>query len=244
LMTRADPPPDLIKDLERAMDYRHICTAAMIARHGLQTAHDAANRLHNDKGVDDKDELEAATNLLSMRQILFRHIMLEIANIADVAAISRALYKDHPELGKMNAELSKAFELFKYIRNKYVGHLVPELTAKTFEWLPQAYGSLGKRDSGNQLILSWYILETVINTYTDPSTGHKIFDSETDLNYPPDQTRFLNFLGEATINSLRYSELLIEVTADYVDVPDMQTEWMSLAVKAGKTDFEYLKKKR
>lgn len=113
------------------MDYRHICTAAMISHHGLQTAHNAASR-HS----ADQDDLETKTSLLSMRQMLFRHIMLEIANIADVAAISRAVYKDHPDLGEMHAALSKAFEFFKYIRNKYVGHLVPALTAKTFDWLP------------------------------------------------------------------------------------------------------------
>jgi hypothetical protein len=221
------------------MDYRHICTAAMIAHHGLQTAHDAANRLSSDK-----DDLDTKTNLLSMMQMLFRHIMLEIANIADVAGISRAVYKNHPELGEMHAALSKAFEFFKYIRNKYVGHLVPDLTAKTFEWLPQAYVTLGKKDASHQLILSWFVLETAINTYTDPWSGHKIFDGETDLNYPPDRTRFLNFLGETAVNSLRYSALLIEVAAGNVDAPDMQKEWVSLAIKAGETDFEYLTKKR
>lgn len=220
------------------MDYRHICTAATIAHHGLQTAHDAASQLGGEAGDPD-----AGTRLLSMRQMLFRHIMLEIANVADVAGISRTLYKDHAELGEMHGALSKAFEFFKYIRNKYVGHLVPDLTAKTFEWLPHAYEMLGKRDASHQLILSWFVLETVINTYTDPS-GHKIFDSDTDLNYPPDRTRFLNFLGETAVDALRYSALLIEVTAGYVDAPDMQTEWLALAMKAGETDFEYLTKKR
>jgi hypothetical protein len=33
-------------------------------------------------------------------------------------------------------------------------------------------------------------LETAINTYTDAKSGHKIFNSETDLNYPPDRMRF------------------------------------------------------
>lgn len=84
----------------------------------------------------------------------------------------------------------------------------------------------------------------MINTYTDPSSGHKIFEGDTDLNYPPDRTRFLNFLGESAVKSLEYSARLIEVTADYVDIPDMENEWVCLALKAGKTDFEYLAKKR
>lgn len=156
------------------MDYRHICTAAMIAHQGLRAAHNAANEL-----MMDQDSLEAKANLLGTRQFLLRHIMLEIANIADVSAISRAIFKDHPELGEMHAALAKPFEFFKYIRNKFVGHMVEDLTSKTFEWIPHAYSTLGKTDAAHQLILSWLVLETVINTYVDPTTGHKIFDSET-----------------------------------------------------------------
>ncbi len=221
------------------MDYRHICSAAMIARHGLQTAHNAANNAGSDK-----DGLEAAVEFHGMRQILFRYIMLEIANVADVAKISKSLYNDHPELSAMHKELSKAFEFFTYIRNKYVGHLVPELTAKTFEWQPYAYTALGKEEPGQSLLLSWWILETAINTFTDPSSGHKIFDGETDLHYPPDQTRFLDFLGETVVQSLEYTASLIEVTVENVEIPDMENDWASLAIKAGKTEFEFLAKKR
>ena len=92
--------------------------------------------------------------------------------------------------------------------------------------------------------MSMFSLETAINTYTDPATGHKIFDSETDLNYPPDNTRFLNFLGETAIQSLEYSERLIEIAAGKVDIPDMKSEWLKLAKKAGKTEFRHLTKKK
>lgn len=222
------------------MNYRHICTSATISHHGLRSAHNAVSQLGQG---EEKPDMDHAVSLHSMRQLFFRHIILEIANIADVAAISRAMYKDHPDLGILHTELAKGFEFFKYIRNKYVGHLVPELTEKTFEWHPTAHHAFGRAVASDQLILSWFILETVINTYTDPTSGHRVFDSETDLNYPPDQERFLNFLGETAEQALRYAEQLIEVAASYVDVPDMENEWLSLAIKAGQTEFEYLKKK-
>lgn len=221
------------------MDYRHICSAAMIAQHGLQTAHNAANNVGSNK-----DGLEAAVEIHSMRQILFRYIMLEIANVSYVADISKSLYKDHPELSVMHNELSKAFEFFKYIRNKYVGHLVPDLTAKTFEWHPFAYSTLGKKETEQPLFLSWLVLDTVINTYTDPSSGHKIFEGETDLNYPPDQERFLNFLGETAVKSLKYTARLIQATVEKVEIPDLENDMERLAIKAAKTEFEYLAKKR
>lgn len=222
------------------MNYRHICTAAMIANHGLRTAHNAASQLG--KG-EEKPDMDRKVDLVSMRLLFFRHIMLEVANIADVFDISRAMFKDHPDLGKLHGESTKAFEFCKYIRNKYVGHLVPELTDKTFEWEPTAHHTIGKVSSGDQFLLSWFILETVINTYTDPTTGHKIFDSETALSYPPDEKRFFNFLGETAEKALKCSECLIEVAASYIDVPDMENDWLTLAMKAGQTEFGYLKKK-
>jgi hypothetical protein len=144
----------------------------------------------------------------------------------------------------MHSALANAFEFFKYIRNKFVGHMVEDLTSETFEWIPHAYSTLGKTEAGHQVVLSWFVLETVVNTYTDPITGHIIFESETDLNYPPDRRRFLNYLGEAAEGTLRYATSLIEVAADYIDIPDLKNDLLSLAIKAGETDFEYLTKKR
>ncbi|WP_019956179.1 hypothetical protein [Yoonia vestfoldensis] len=223
------------------MNYRHIGTAAMIAYHGLHTAHNAANQLG--KG-EDKPDMARAAELLSMRFLFFRHIMLEIANIADLAGISRALYKDHPDLGKMNIELKESFSFFKYIRNKYIGHLDSDLTDKTFEWEPTANVTFGKLDAGKQFMLSWFILETVINTYSDPKTGHKIFETETALSYPPDEKRFFDYLGNTAEKSLKYSKRLIEVSASYVDLPDMKNEWVELSIKAGQTEFSYLNSKK
>jgi hypothetical protein len=209
------------------MNYRHLCTAGMIAHHDLLAAHEA---------------LEAGPASPSMRLVLLRHLIMEIANVSDLAAISGALYKDHPDLGELHKPIRKALEFFKYLRNVYVGHFVPDLMHKTFEWMPQTYALLGSVDPNGHLVVSWFALETAINTYSDPETGHKIFDSETDLNYPPDRTRFLNFLGEAVLGSISYVTRLITVTRSYVDVPDREEAMLPLAVAAGQTDFSVLTK--
>lgn len=211
------------------MNYRHVCTAGMVAHHDLLTAHEA---------------LEAGTVEMNMRMVLMRHIILEVANVADLSGQSRSLYEHHPELGELQAPHSKGFEFCKYLRNKYVGHFVPELTSKTFEWLPHANALLGSLEPAKQVTMSWFALETAINTYVDEASGHKIFDTETDLNYPPDQNRFLNFLGETALGAIAYVSRLIEVTLSYVNVPDMEKEWIELAIKAGETDFEYLNKRK
>jgi hypothetical protein len=209
------------------MNHRHICTAGMVAHHDLLTAHEA---------------LEAGPASMNMRLVLLRHLIIEIGNVADLAAIAGALYKDHNELSDLHRPIRKALEFFKYLRNVYVGHFVPDLTDKTFEWMPQTNALLGSTEPNKQWIVSWFALETAINTYADPVTGHKIFDSDTDLNYPPDHTRFLNFLGDAVLGSMAYITQLVTVTRLYVDVPDQQDDMLKLAVAAGQTDFAVLTK--
>lgn len=209
------------------MNYRHICTAGMVAHHGLKTAHEA---------------LEGGAESLSMRLLLMRHIMMEIANVADLGSICGGLYKEHLDLSELHKPVKKALEFFKYIRNVYIGHFVPDLTDKTFEWQPFTNALVGSDDHDKQLVASWFALETAINTYADPDTGHKIFESDTDLNYPPDRTRFLNYLGETTVGSLAYVARLIQISRTKFETPDVHADMFELAKIAGQTDFSVLTK--
>ena len=52
---------------------------------------------------------------------------------------------------------------------------MPELTEKTLEWQPFANAFLGSTKLKEQFVVSWFALETAINTYADLETGHKIF---------------------------------------------------------------------
>lgn len=117
---------------------------------------------------------------------------------------------------------------------------MPDLTDKIFEWMPKRTPLLGSTEPNKQWIVSWFALETAINTYAGPVTGHKIFDSDTDLNYPPDHTRFLNFLGDTVLRSIAYITQLITVTCLYADVPDQHSDMLKLAITAGQTDFAVL----
>jgi hypothetical protein len=209
------------------MNYRHICTAGMVAHHGLKTAHEA---------------LELGVESSSMRLLLMRHIMMEIANVADLASISGGLYKEQPDLSELHKPVKKALEFFKYIRNVYIGHFVPDLTDKTFEWQPFTNTLVGSDDHDKQLVASWFALETAINTYADPDTGHKIFESDTDLNYPPDRTRFLSYLGETAVGALAYVALLIQISRTKFETPDVHADMLELAKIAGQTDFSVLTK--
>ena len=92
------------------------------------------------------------------------------------------------------------------------------------------------------MVTSWFALESAINTYADPDTGHKIFVSDTDLNYPPDQRRFLNYLGETALGALAYVSRLIQISRTNFETPDVQKDMIKLAMIAGQTDFSVLTK--
>lgn len=199
----------------------------MVTHHDLVTAHEA---------------LESGPGSISLRLVLLRHVMLEIANVAEIAAMSRALFKSHPQLGSMHHSIANALEFFKYLRNKYVGHFVKDLSDITFEWMPMTYFLVGSKEVIDQGTVSWFALETAINTYTDAQTNHRIFDSDTDLNFPPDQTRFLNYVKNTALQCIAFISALIEITRENMEVPNMETEAHTLAIKAGQTEFRYISK--
>jgi hypothetical protein len=148
-----------------------------------------------------------------------------------------AHYKENPDLGKPYQEIRRGLELFKYLRNVYVGHFVPDLTNKTFEWIPFTNALLGGEKQNERFGVSWFALETTVNTYTDPNTGHKFFHSDTDLDYPPDHTLFPKFLENTALSSMDYVTQLVSAARTHLDVLDVQAEMLQLAFAAGQTDF-------
>ncbi len=87
----------------------------MVILHDLKTAHTFLS-----EGTADH----------SMRQLFFRHLISELANTAELATISGAIYKEHPELGELHAPIKKGLEFYKYIRNQYVWTLRPRIECK------------------------------------------------------------------------------------------------------------------
>lgn len=179
---------------------------------------------------------------MSLRILFIRHLILELANVADLASVSGSLYQDCSDLGKLHRPIRTALEFFKYLRNIYVGHFNPSLTDKTFEWRPESNDVVMRSGLEPSCFLSLIALETAINTYADPETGHKIFDSDTDLFYPPDNTRFLYLLGDTVLGALSYLTALIDEVRSRAGLPDYQEKMFELAMIAGATDFSVLTK--
>lgn len=209
------------------MDYIHILVAARLAQADLKTADEA---------------LEAGPDF-PMRLVLMRHLLVAVANVADLEASVRSLYRGHPDLNEIVGPHRKALEFAKYLRNISVGHLNQGLAVKAVEWRPELNKLLRQTEAPAFAAVAFMVLETAINTYVG-ADEHRFFDSETDLMYPPDRQRFHDFLGQTVHASLRFMELLAEIAIAEGNLADYDSVWPELATKAGQTDFQFLTKGR
>lgn len=209
------------------MDYIHILVAARLAQADLKTG----------------DEALEARPEFPMQLFLMRHLLVAVANVADLDTSVRSLYQRHGDLSGIVGPHRKALDFAKYLRNISVGHLNQGLAVKAVEWRPELNKLLRLDEAPAFAVVSFMVLETAINTYVGDD-GHRFFDSETDLMYPPDRQRFLNFLGQTVHASLRFTERLADIAIIEGELADYDAAWPGLAIKAGQADFQYLTKGR
>lgn len=213
--------------INNQMNYSYLCLAARIARSDLMA-------------ID--EELEMRSGSLPLRMVFLKAAMLAIANVADLESASRSLYEKHRELAEIYKPKRRQFEFAKYLRNKFVGHFHESLSAKTLEWKPEVYQVLAEDKKGGANYANYAALETAINTYVDDEEKHHLFESETDLNYPPHLQRYLNFLGDTVHAAIAYTTMLSGIAAAEGKFPNYQQDWLELSLKAGQTDFKFLSK--
>ncbi|HID8485077.1 TPA: hypothetical protein ACXILS_002115 [Serratia marcescens] len=195
------------------------------------------------KEIDREFEEKGFGNLFTM--VLFKQALISVANLVDFELTIRLMYREHPELSQHYRNTLNEFEFAKYLRNKFVGHIKPELIEKAIEWRPEIRFFLNNTSDNKIMNLyNEWILETAINSYVDTDGKHKIFDGETALDYPPDRTRFLIYMTKIIKNGISFLEELIsamDVDYERFSSPDLQ-EQLRLARIAGEIDFEFIKK--
>ena len=175
-----------------------------------------------------------------LQMLLIKNTFLTVSNFVDFELTVRSMYQNSPELSKIHKKADKQFQFAKYIRNKFVGHIKDELIQKSIEWRPELKYMLDKKDMG--YFYNLYILETVINTYVDNDGKHKIFTSETDLIYPSDMSRFLEYLYLIVQTAIDFLTKLSVILKNKVDVVSFENADKNDWLKAGKTDFNFIKK--
>lgn len=175
--------------------------------------------------------------------LLLKQAILGVAQTRELELESRSLYQKHRHLSDHFRVVSKEAEFFQYLRNKMVGHIKADLVEKTLEWKPETVLMLSKdSDLMQTYLLNFFVLETAINTYVDGDGKHKAFESETDLNYPPDFQRFMQSLTRAVQGCIKFLTELEAVLRIEAPVPAFDPSDMTPWKKAGQTGFTFIKK--
>lgn len=192
----------------------------------------AINKHFSEIGISDM------SGILCLKNALFT-----LANVYDFERTIRATYRCHHELSFTFGQIKRHLEFAKYLRNKLVGHIHPDLVDKTVEWQPGLrYLALYLNDPKIMMVANLWLLETAINTYADANQNHKFFESETDLTYPPDYKRFINFLEISVRISIKYLNDLCAIWLSEIPPPHPEKFDQDLWIKAARTKFDFLTK--
>jgi len=191
------------------------------------------------------DACFSKVGIFDMNSIMcLKNAFITIANLIDFERTICNIYKEHRMLSADFTKHQKQYEFAKYLRNKFVGHIHPELIEKAIEWKPELkYLASRMDDEEIMFVANVFLLETAINTYVDEEGKHKIFESETDLTYPPDWQRFMNYLESSVRSAIGYLAELCVALNKKLDHPDPSHFDIKLWENAGATSFGFLKKK-
>ena len=174
--------------------------------------------------------------------ILLKQALICIANLVDFERTMRVIYSEHRNLSSIFNKMYADYEFAKYIRNKFVGHIAIDLLTKAIEWKPELRYLIHKTNDPEVMFLyNIWILETTINSFVDSNGKHKVFKTDTDLIYPPDYQRFIDFLTKTIKSAIDYLNILDKIL--YISIEEnKKTENIEHWLLAGKTDFKYIKK--
>ncbi len=172
-----------------------------------------------------------------------KNAFLVLANLIDFEHSIRLMYKEYPTLSSLFSENQKNYEFAKYLRNKFVGHVHPKLIEKAIEWHPELRCIATRMDDPKvMLVVNVSLLETAINTYVDEQGRHKIFDSETDLMYPPDFKRFVDFMEVSIRSAIQYLSELCVILNMQLDRLEQYSVSIEHIMRAAETEFGFIKK--
>ena len=204
----------------------------------------AAHVLKADLEEIDRDLREKGVVPRMMAIVLIKHAFTTIGTLVDLELTLRPQYESYPTVGEAFSKTKRELEFAKYLRNKAIGHIHSQLLPKAIEWRPDLKYMLSRLgEDGTMFIVNLYVLETAINSYVDADGNHKVFDSESDLIYPPDWERFLRFVQLVVQSGIAFLDEYIGAVKPDLEMPDPDQKNLEYWLKAGQTDFSYLSKK-
>lgn len=167
------------------------------------------------------------------------NVFVTLNNLSDLLKRSRLDGTD--EFKAKTKALRKELDFISHVRNKSAGHLDPLLTERAAQWMPQIFSSVNVDNKSYKefTVFETYraVLESSINSYISGEGRQKVFDHEIDINYPPDQKEFYDFLHKKIHSSLEWLVLAGEIVESAGIFNEHHTV-AELGCIAGKTNFD------
>ncbi|MGP9417308.1 hypothetical protein ACT3R4_18175 [Halomonas sp. AOP7-E1-9] len=164
-----------------------------------------------------------------------RNVFVSLHNLRDSMNRIR-LSGDESFIAKSRA-LRKELDFIAHIRNKGVGHLDRDLLERAAQWMPQIFAE-DSQEKDEYIAFECYrtVLESAINSYLNEDGGQKVFETEIDFLYPPNQQQFYDFLGRIIEDAINWLSIAREMVKSEIQFhsADMTQE---LGAIAGQTNF-------
>lgn len=173
---------------------------------------------------------------------IIRQCFLPLNNLLDSFQYYNFWMKNKTELLSSKKGLRQRLEFTKHVRNIISGHLDDLAIQKACEWEPTIFSEGAKENMDTQLLFSYKsLIEIAINSYIDKDEVQKIFKTEIDLLYPPDQSAFLSFLDSVNTDCIQFLEQVCTELKKEVFYHKFE-EGIDLYINAGGTNCNIKKK--
>jgi hypothetical protein len=192
-----------------------------------------------------KDELKYFDKLLSETIVdleswltklrTTRSVFLTLNNVSD--AVNKIRVGDPKEFTAKTRALRKELVFANHFRNRGIGHLDNTLLKRAVQWRPQLFYENTKDNEVFKIIESHQvIIEACTNSFIDKNGIQKVFETEIDLMYPPDEKLFFGYLNKLVFDSISWLEEAGDLLLEDIEHHG-EDELHELAAIAGQTNF-------
>lgn len=168
---------------------------------------------------------------------LFKNSFIALDILRDSFCHFNLLLRNEKQLTVKAKSLKKRLEFINHLRNKISGHLDEKVITKAVEWEPFIFSQeIKHNEKGRKYLIYKSLIESSINSYIDKDSKQKVFDTEIDLLYPPNQEIFFNYVGNLNVDAINFLSDIENILKEKIIFWD-KNELFRMALKAGKTDF-------
>lgn len=164
-----------------------------------------------------------------------RNVFVSLHNLRD--SMKRIRLVGGESFVARSRKLRKELDFIAHVRNKGVGHLDRGLLERAAQWMPQIFSE--ESQSNDEFItFECYraILEAAINSYLNEKGEQKVFETEIDFLYPPNQKQFYDFLGRVIEDAVAWLESAQAMVKSEINFHP-RDEALEMGAIAGQTSF-------